>query len=148
MTSPIASSTNTARPASPGAGHHAIVIGGSIAGSLAARVLADHFERVTILERDHLPDGPLPRGGAPQARHTHVLLVRGKQLLEGLFPGLEAELVAAGAPVIDVSGDILWFTRGAGGPARIRGSRPTSAAAICWNGACGTTSGPCPMCSF
>jgi predicted flavoprotein YhiN len=37
---------------------HAIVVGASMAGMLAARVLADTFERVTVLERDALPDGP------------------------------------------------------------------------------------------
>jgi phytoene dehydrogenase-like protein len=30
-------------------------VGGSIAGLLAARVLADRFTTVTILERDELP---------------------------------------------------------------------------------------------
>lgn len=33
-------------------GMHALVIGGSMAGLLAARVLANHFDRVTIVERD------------------------------------------------------------------------------------------------
>src|SRR5437773_9861526 len=56
---------------------HAVVIGASMAGLLAARVLTDHFARVTLVERDELPDGPLPRKGVPQARHAHILLVRG-----------------------------------------------------------------------
>jgi phytoene dehydrogenase-like protein len=37
-------------PAPARLGAHAVVIGGSMAGLLAARVLADHFDRVTILE--------------------------------------------------------------------------------------------------
>ncbi len=57
---------------------HAVVIGGSLAGMLAARVLADHFERVTIIERDKLPDEPTPRKGVPQAHHLHVMMVRGR----------------------------------------------------------------------
>jgi phytoene dehydrogenase-like protein len=32
-------------------GKHAIVIGSGIAGMLAARVLSEFFERVTVLER-------------------------------------------------------------------------------------------------
>jgi 2-polyprenyl-6-methoxyphenol hydroxylase-like FAD-dependent oxidoreductase len=74
----------------------AIVIGGSIAGLLAARVLADRFRRVTIVERDRgEPDGD--RKGVPHARHLHVLLRRGLLAFEELFPGLRAELEAAGA---------------------------------------------------
>lgn len=78
----------------------ALVIGGSLSGLLAARVLADHWPQVTIVERDELPDGPLPRKGLPQARHAHVLLSRGARILERLFPGLEAEALALGAPPI------------------------------------------------
>lgn len=80
---------------------HAIVIGGSMAGLWTARVLADHFDRVTVVERDQLPAGPAIRKGVPQARHIHILLVRGMRVLEQLFPGLEAELAAAGAPRVD-----------------------------------------------
>jgi 2-polyprenyl-6-methoxyphenol hydroxylase-like FAD-dependent oxidoreductase len=77
----------------------AVVIGASVAGLLAARVLADAFGEVVLLERDRLPDGPAHRRGAPQGRHTHVLLPRGRDALEELFPGLTAELVARGAPL-------------------------------------------------
>src|SRR5262249_49154621 len=59
---------------------HAVVIGGSMAGLLAARVLARHFECVTVLERDHFPAAPAPRKGTPQARHAHVLLGRGQRI--------------------------------------------------------------------
>jgi len=79
----------------------AVVIGGSVAGLLAARVLADHFERVTIIERDRLPENPTIRSGVPQAHHLHVLLARGHVILESLFPGLDAELDQAGAPMIE-----------------------------------------------
>jgi 2-polyprenyl-6-methoxyphenol hydroxylase-like FAD-dependent oxidoreductase len=58
--------------------HHALVIGGSMAGLLAARVLSEHFERVTILERDHLIDDAQPRKGVPQGRHVHGLLAGGR----------------------------------------------------------------------
>jgi len=80
---------------------HAIVIGGSLAGLCAASALAPHFRRVTVVERDALPSGALLRAGAPQARHVHVLLVRGRRELERLFPGFERDLLGAGAVELD-----------------------------------------------
>jgi 2-polyprenyl-6-methoxyphenol hydroxylase-like FAD-dependent oxidoreductase len=91
---------------------HAIVIGGSMAGLALARALADGFERVTIVERDRLDGVARPRRGVPQGHHIHVLLARGALALEELFPGLRAELLAAGAS----SGDLLtagrWYLNG------------------------------------
>ena len=58
---------------------HAIVIGGSIAGMLAARVLSERFDRVTILDRDDIPDNHEARNGVPQGRHLHLLLEKGQQ---------------------------------------------------------------------
>ncbi len=84
--------------ATNGSGRHAIVIGGGIAGLVTARVLTDHFDRVTLLERDKPPAAAELRAGVPQARHIHVLLAGGEQALEALFPGLRDELRAAGAP--------------------------------------------------
>jgi 2-polyprenyl-6-methoxyphenol hydroxylase-like FAD-dependent oxidoreductase len=88
---------------------HAVVIGGSMAGLLAARVLSDHFERVTLLERDRFPLQPGFRRGVPQSRHIHVLLVRGMTLLEQRFPGLKAELIAAGAVIVHWPREVLWL---------------------------------------
>ncbi|GAA0593477.1 hypothetical protein [Streptomyces crystallinus] len=79
----------------------AVVIGAGIGGLTAARVLADHFERVVLLESGVLPAVAGPRDGVPQARHVHGLLARGAKQLEVLFPGLQAELIAAGAPLFD-----------------------------------------------
>lgn len=91
-------------------GRHALVIGGSMAGLLAARVLADQFERVTILERDRFAvAGPAPRKGVPQGAQLHILLTRGRQILEELFPGLEAELIDAGAARLDMGADVKWL---------------------------------------
>lgn len=84
-------------------GHRAIVMGASMAGLLAARVLAERFREVWLLERDVLPAGALPRKGTPQAHHAHGLLARGCQILETLFPGYVAALVAQGA----LTGDLL-----------------------------------------
>ena len=76
---------------------HAVVLGASVAGLLAARVLADHFERVTVVERDPLEDDDDLRKGVPQGRHPHGLLAAGAQAMEGLFPGLREALLARGA---------------------------------------------------
>ena len=59
-----------------GAPRHVVVVGGSIAGLLAARALVDHVDRVTVLDRDDLPREPAARGGVPQGRHAHGLLDR------------------------------------------------------------------------
>ncbi|MBA3874838.1 MAG: hypothetical protein H0X30_37395 [Anaerolineae bacterium] len=76
---------------------HAIVIGGSMSGMLTARILSDHYERVTLIERDELPEGAELRDGTPQARHAHILLGKGLQILETLFPGIKVEMVSQGA---------------------------------------------------
>jgi 2-polyprenyl-6-methoxyphenol hydroxylase-like FAD-dependent oxidoreductase len=86
----------------------AVVVGGGMAGLLAARVLAGHFEQVTVVDRDRFGDRPGFRPGVPQSRHLHVLLGRGLECLEQLFPGIEADLVAAGAPVVEGS-ESLWL---------------------------------------
>jgi 2-polyprenyl-6-methoxyphenol hydroxylase-like FAD-dependent oxidoreductase len=80
----------------------AVVIGTSMAGLLAARVLSECFTQVVLLERDVLPDHAAPRKGTPQAEHPHGLLARGRQVLDQLFPGFTQALVAQGG----ISGDI------------------------------------------
>jgi len=92
-------------------GDHAVVLGASMSGLLAARVLADACERVTVVDRDPLPEREVDRKGVPQGRHAHALLPRGAQILEELFPGILAGLAAAGVPVL---GDLreLWFSVG------------------------------------
>ena len=92
--------------------NHAVVIGGSIAGLMAARVLSDYFSQVTILERDHLPDPPASRAGVPQDRHVHVLLQRGAMIAGRLFPTIEETLQAAGAHRVDLIADAQVKLRG------------------------------------
>ena len=87
-----------------------MVLGGSLAGLLAARVLSDHFERVTVIERDTFPQTPEARRGTPQANHVHALMPRGRQIIERLFPGLHTEMMAWGAPLVDMANDIAWLT--------------------------------------
>ncbi|UTT50512.1 FAD-dependent oxidoreductase [Rhodococcus gordoniae] len=94
-------------------GDHAIVLGASVGGLLAARALADAYRAVTVVERDVLPDGAENRRGVPQGRHGHTLLPRGAQIADELFPGILDELVADGAPTIpgdDLSA--LYFVAG------------------------------------
>lgn len=86
---------------------HAVVVGASLAGLLAGRALARHFDEVTILERDGLEDDG-PRRGVPQARHVHVLLRGGLDALEGLLPGIGAEIDGHGV-LADMSSDLWWF---------------------------------------
>ncbi len=95
--------------------NHAIVIGGSMAGLVVARILSDRFEQVTLIERDQFPSAAIPRKGTPQSRHLHVLLQQGQLTLEQLFPGLCDEMIAAGAHLIDVTADMMWLTPGGWG---------------------------------
>ncbi|HUC16920.1 MAG TPA: FAD-dependent monooxygenase [Acetobacteraceae bacterium] len=85
---------------------NAIVVGAGIAGLTAAEALADWFERVTVLERDRMPDQAVPRPGTPQAWHVHGLLVGGMRALEELFPHLGEDLSRAGAVPIRISQDL------------------------------------------
>lgn len=92
---------------------HAVVIGSSIAGLAAARVLGDYFDRVTLIERDRLPTTPEFRRGAPQGRHAHLLLPPGQAILEQLFPGLNDALLAGGATFINSNPETTFFNDGA-----------------------------------
>ncbi len=89
----------------------ACVLGGSIAGLLAARVLADHAEQVIILERDLLADEPSVRPSVPHGRHGHYLQPEGLALIEGWFPGFTREGRAGGA-VFGPPGHQSLFTDG------------------------------------
>src|SRR5262249_28118558 len=91
---------------------HAVVLGGSIAGLLAARVLSERYAAVTVVERDAIRGVTTYRRGVPQARRAHGLLPGGAQALERLFPGLQAELSACGAARGDLGADTVWFHYG------------------------------------
>ena len=86
----------------------AVILGASVAGLLAARVLAPHFERVVLLERDSLSDKPAYRGGTAQAQHAHILLWRGLMGIEQIFPGYNKKLVDAGGVMLNATGD--WYS--------------------------------------
>jgi flavin-dependent dehydrogenase len=89
-----------------------VVVGGSLAGMLAARVLSNNFDSVTLLERDRFLENPVARKGLPQGRHAHVLLERGRVIVKKFLPGLVAELVQAGAESLDFTRDIAWMSPG------------------------------------
>jgi 2-polyprenyl-6-methoxyphenol hydroxylase-like FAD-dependent oxidoreductase len=93
-------------------GEQAIVIGASIGGLLAARVLADFYTTVTVLERDAFPADDIARKGVPQGRHTHGLLARGSEVIEAFFPGYGNEVVEqSGGLRGDVADDVIWIGR-------------------------------------
>jgi 2-polyprenyl-6-methoxyphenol hydroxylase-like FAD-dependent oxidoreductase len=83
-----------------------------MAGLVAAAALAPHYRRVTVLERDALPEGAANRRGVPQGKHTHGLQPGGVRALDELLPGLVDELTAAGAPIGDLSLDCSWMVGG------------------------------------
>ena len=82
-------------------GKHALVLGASVAGLLAARVLSEFYTTVTVVERDELDDADVNRRGVPQGRHIHGLLMRGALAMDELLPGLLDELADNGASVFD-----------------------------------------------
>jgi 2-polyprenyl-6-methoxyphenol hydroxylase-like FAD-dependent oxidoreductase len=91
---------------------HAVVIGGSIAGLLAGRALADHFDVVTIIERDRFPQSVAVRKGVPQAQHNHALLSKGMLLMQQFFPDLFPTLLQRGSTRLDTSLDLEWYQHG------------------------------------
>jgi NADPH-dependent 2,4-dienoyl-CoA reductase/sulfur reductase-like enzyme len=80
-------------------GEHAVVLGASMAGLLAARALSEAYRHVTVVERDVLPEGSADRRGVPQGRHAHALLSGGARILDELFPRFLPELEADRVPV-------------------------------------------------
>jgi 2-polyprenyl-6-methoxyphenol hydroxylase-like FAD-dependent oxidoreductase len=93
-------------------GGRAVVLGAGMAGLLAARVLAESYANVIVVDRDSLTGVRGPRRGVPQGRHAHALLARGQQILAELFPGISAELAAVGVPTGDLAGDLRWYFNG------------------------------------
>lgn len=91
-----------------------VVMGGSMAGLVAARALADHFDEVHVIERDPDPGATVaPRKGVPQGRHLHGFLRAGQDVLEGYFPGLGDEPEALGAHEVDHARETAWYHHGA-----------------------------------
>ena len=78
-------------------GENAVVIGGSLAGLMTARVLADHFESVTVLERDHIEPTAALHRSIPQGNHLHGLLAGGQRAMLSFYPNLFTNLEKLGS---------------------------------------------------
>ncbi len=115
---------------------HAVVLGASMGGLLAARALVGCYDRITVVDRDPLPDEAGHRRGVPQARHFHTILLRGKQVLEAMFPGLTDELVAGGAIPVRFTVDARFVLAGHGmvradtGASDLQATRPMLEGAV------------------
>ena len=107
-------------------GERAIVIGGSVCGLLTARVLSNHFNQVTIVERDTISEHSQSRKGVPQGQHVHVIFDGGMQVIDRLFPGFSGELEANGSVVCDFARGLCWYHAG------VWKSRPTSGLTSYW----------------
>ncbi|MER7166851.1 FAD-binding monooxygenase [Micromonospora sp. NPDC000207] len=94
-------------------GDHAVVLGGSIGGMLAARVLADAYHRVTVVDRDDVAAvGPQLRPAISWAGHIHALLERGRQIISELFPTFVDDMIALGVPVGDYGSTCHYYFNG------------------------------------
>ena len=93
-------------------GERAVVLGGGMAGLLAARVLSDAFTEVVVVDRDELTGTTGARNGAPHGRHAHCLVARGQQIFEELLPGLTQGMDDAGVILGDFNGQIQWHFNG------------------------------------
>jgi 2-polyprenyl-6-methoxyphenol hydroxylase-like FAD-dependent oxidoreductase len=105
-------SSSTSTTASGPAGQEAVVLGGGMAGLLAAAVLARSYGQVTLVERDPLRTDATPRRGVPQGRHVHVLLSRGAAAIEEILPGLLSELTSEGGVTTDNLSEVHFEVNG------------------------------------
>ncbi|HEY6497009.1 MAG TPA: FAD/NAD(P)-binding protein [Trebonia sp.] len=79
----------------------ACVLGGSVAGLLAARVLSDHARRVIVVERDPISAEPRSRPGTPHDQQVHTLLPEGNRWMARWFPGFTGDMRDLGATVAE-----------------------------------------------
>lgn len=93
-------------------GRHAIVIGASTTGLAASAAVARHFDQVTNVDRDRLPEQPRWRKGVPQSRHGHILLRSGQNVFNHYFPGLTTDMLDKGSVEVDMANDICWHHSG------------------------------------
>ncbi|GAA3076445.1 FAD-dependent oxidoreductase [Streptosporangium carneum] len=90
----------------------AVVIGSGMGGLLAARALSETYAEVVVVDRDLIPEGSAARKGVPQGRQLHVLLARGREAFDTLFPGMSTELARLGSPLVDLQHQVHWYNDG------------------------------------
>ena len=90
----------------------AVIIGASLAGLAAAKVVSDVFDEVTLIERDPLPEAPTTRNGVPQTSHPHVLLEAGRMTLEDFFPGFSEDVIRNGGLMVDAATEMKYYENG------------------------------------
>ncbi|KAJ6452014.1 hypothetical protein C8R47DRAFT_1229627 [Mycena vitilis] len=73
----------------------AIICGGSISGIVTARICADHFERVIIIDPE-IQDSDKPKTRIMQYHAVHTLLALFVIAARRLWPNFDAEVIAAG----------------------------------------------------
>ena len=97
-----------------GTGTRAVVLGGSIAGLLAAKELAEAYDEVVIIDRDTLVGVTETRRGCPQSKHINGLLTGGRMAMERIYPGLTDALLndPDGIPTGDLGGTVRWYMLG------------------------------------
>ncbi len=108
----------------------AVIVGASVAGLFAGRVLADHFDEVLLLDKETLNQGPSPRKAVPQGNHIHGILTPTFHNLKRFLPELIDDLIRNGAHMFDggrdwkfhVYGNFLM--KGETGQALIGSTRP------------------------
>jgi 2-polyprenyl-6-methoxyphenol hydroxylase-like FAD-dependent oxidoreductase len=81
--------------------NRAVVLGASIAGLFAGRVLADFFDEVLLLDKGKLEEGPAPRKAVPQGSHIHAILTPAVDVLKRFLPEVIADLDNGGAHIFD-----------------------------------------------
>ncbi|MFR9801913.1 NAD(P)/FAD-dependent oxidoreductase [Pseudonocardia sp. RS010] len=89
----------------------AVVLGASIGGAATAAALAPYFARVTVLDRDDLPDSPQKRKGVPHGYQFHTLTIGGRHAMEALFPGLPDDLRKLGVPESCATADVRYASK-------------------------------------
>jgi 2-polyprenyl-6-methoxyphenol hydroxylase-like FAD-dependent oxidoreductase len=90
-------------------GQHAVVVGASVAGLIAARVLAEYFDEVTAIEQDELSDQPVIHKSVPQGHHLHAMLAGGIKVMSSLYPDFTEEFVRRGATKVTLGRDVVWY---------------------------------------
>ena len=108
-----------------------------MAGLLAGHVLADHFDRVTIIERDHLPQGPEFRAAVPRRAIFMCCSCAATGFWSGFFLASTTNSRPPALNVIDWAADTWWFNFGTWKPRFPSDLISQLAAVNCWNGSSG-----------